>query len=300
MFKYSTYLFLLVTMLVGVQSCARRPAIPDQSTIPTSRQLPLDGLWRLTSGKASSIFRIDKGRMYFFERRKPLPKNSPQRMGATAKDPKVRSAADLSRRPGNMIVKDIKETGDPLIYTCQSLSYDVRRRMYGFGAAEIKIASSTQIILKTFPNLGTGLGQKIEESFWRENLVNQSWFEQTLLAADNRDFRSSKDSWGKAEQPAQSSESSSAIKNHSNGTPSLKRKVLTVPLEKMESNGKLSKSAKDFIEQAVQNAKEANGYVKINYPPNAPDAVVRSLVNIGVETYVDDNRNDYELVIFKP
>ena len=299
MFKYTTYLFLLVTLLIGVQSCARRPALPDQGTIPASRQLPLDGLWRLTSGKASSIFRIDKGRMFFLERRKPLPKNL-QPAEVTVKNPRIRSAADLSKRPGGVIAKDIKETSDPLTYKCQSLSYDAQRRVYGFGSGEIKIVSSTQIILTTFPNLVTGLGEKIEESFSRETLDNQSWFEETLLGADTRGSQPSKVSRVKAKQPAQSPEISGAIKDRSNGNPSQTRKVITVPLEKMESNGKLSKSAKDFIEQAVQNAKEANGSVTINYPPDAPDSVVRSLANIGVETHVDNNRNDYELVIIKP
>ena len=298
--KTTPCLLLLVTMLLGAEGCARRPVLPDQSTIPASRQLPLDGLWRLASGNTGSIFRIDKGRMYFYERRKPLPKNSPLAIGAAVKDPKVRSAADLSRRTGEVIAKDIKETDAPLTYQCQSLSFDARRHISGFGPAEINVASSTQLILKTFPNAETGLGEKIEESFWRENLDNQSWFEQSLLKTDDRGLEPNKNTRQNAEQPTPSSESPKAIDELRSGNPSENRKVIAVPSEKMESNGKLSKSAKEFIEQTVRNTKEANGSVVINCPPDAPDPVVRALAKTGAETFVDENRNDYELVIIKP
>jgi hypothetical protein len=325
-------LLLLVTVLMGAEGCARRPVLPDQSTIPSGQQLPLDGLWRLTSGNTGSIFRIDKGRMYFYERRKPLPINVLP-IGATAKNPRILSAADLSFSPGEIIAMDIKETSGPRDFSCQSLSYDAEKDMLGFGFAEIRIVSSAQIILKTFPNLGTGLGEKIEEGFWRENLDNQSWFEQILLKPDDRGSQPGKnpqeivgqtdkgfnvqveqpnqdsqvkveqpnqDSKEHVEQPALSSEDSKVIEKQSSENATEGRKVIAVPPEKMESNGKLSKSAKEFIGQVVQNAKKANGSVEINCPPDAPDAIVKSLVNIGAETYVDDNRNDYELVITKP
>ena len=320
--KCASYI-LLVTLLIGAGGCGRKLIFPDQSTIPITQQLPLDGLWRLASGDTDSIFRIDKGRMFFYEWRDPLPASSLSVIGVTTGDSRLRYATDLITRPGEIIVKDIKATSDPLTYACQSLSYDAQRHKLGFGPAEIKVASSTQIILKTLPNLDTGLGEKIEESFLRENLDNQSWLEQTLLKTEDRGSQPIKNtqeipgqpgqnSQLKVEQPAQNpqehveqqatqpSVNSNAIEDKRGENPTEGRKVIAVPPDKMESNGKLSKSAKEFIGQAVRNAKKANGSVEINCPPDAPDAVVQSLVNIGADTYVDVKRNDYELVIIKP
>ena len=242
-----------------MEGCARNPALPDQSAIPASEQLPLDGLWRMASGNTGSIFRIDKGRMYFYERRKALPKNSPLSIAAIHKDPKIRSAAELSKHPGEVIAKDIKGTQDQLTYTCLSPSYDAQRHVFGFGPGEIRVASRTQIVLKTLPNLDTGLRETIEESFILESLDNQS-----------------------------------------GDITSLNRKVIAVPPDKMESNGKLSKSANGFIVETVRNAKESNGSVVINCPPNAPKSVLKSLTNTGAKTFIDEHRDDYELVITKP
>ncbi|CAG1020055.1 hypothetical protein MTYM_00033 [Methylococcales bacterium] len=331
-------------IMAGTVGCGHRPTLPDQKTVQSTKELPLDGLWRMTSGKANSVFRIDKGRMYFYERRKPLPKNALP-SADNIKNPDIRSAADLSSHPGAVIVKDITETHDPLSYSCQSLSYDKQRHAFNFGLGEIKIISGTQIKLTTLPNSLTGLGEKYEESFWRENLDNQTWFEQTILKAEdgsrqpsisssgkegqatkapqdsamqpnnaapesetqsNRGFQDTstppgKDIQQQVQQPAQTPEENPvAIKDQPSDGANQKRKVLTIPADKMESNGKLSKSAKDFIEQTLQNANASDGTVEINCPLEAPEAVVRSLVNIGVETYVDDQRNDYELVIIKP
>ena len=263
--------------------------------------MPLDGLWRMGSGNTGSIFRIDKGRMYFYERRKTLPKNTLLPPG-TIKDPKYRSAADWGRQPGDVIAKDIKQTDDPLTYNCQSLSYDAQRHIVGFGGGEIKIASGIQLILKTLPNPETALGGSVEESFLRENLDNQTLFEQSLIKRDDRTVQA-----GKEIQPQPvlapiepPPPSAGAPDNQSGDTASQNRKVIAVPPDKMESKGKLAKPAKEFIEQTLQNAKESNGYVEINCPSTAPESVVHSLTNIGVETFVDENRNDYELVIIKP
>ncbi len=299
-FKYVMPIFLWVILLLNSQGCARRPALPDEKTIPLSHQLPIDGLWRFTGGKANSIFRIEKGRMYFFEKRKPLPKNSPLRTQATAKESKIRSVVDLSSRPGEIIAKDIKEVFQPLTYRCLSLSYAEQNHSYEYVYSEIKIVSDTQIVLTILPNALTGLSQKIEESFWRESLDNQTSFDQALLAAEKRGFPVNRDVLGKIEQQNFAKQNVRVPKDQSKTKANRKQKVLKVPLEKMESNGKLSQSAREFIEQAVQNAKEANGYVTINYPPSAPNSVIRSLTKIGVEADIDFNINTYELVITKP
>ena len=266
--------------------------------------------------------------------RDPLPKsNNLLSIGAIAKNPRIPSAADLSRREGGIIAKDITETNDPLTYTCQSFSFDTQSHIFEFGPGEIKIVSSTQINLKTFPNSKTGFGETIEESFWRENLDNQTWFEQTILKMDDhgsienkgaeakpkqlsQDFQlkqeqPSLDSQTKPQQPnqdfktktgnpAQSSKNSEFIEREPVDNSDQNREVINVPMDKMETNGELSNSARDFVAKAVKNAKKANGYVEINCPPNAPRSVIRSLVILGVDTYVDYHLTDYELVIPKP
>jgi len=356
MLKSTAHLLLSIIILIGVESCANRPVFPDQTTIPRGRQLPMDGIWRLTTGNTRLIFRVDKGRMFFYEVRDPLPKsNNLLSMGAIAKNPRIPSAADLSRREGGIIAKDITETNDPLTYTCQSFSFDTQSHIFEFGPGEIKIVSSTQINLKTFPNSKTGFGETIEESFWRENLDNQTWFEQTILKMDdhgsienkgaeakpkqlsqdfqlkqeqpsqdskNKTAQISQDSEVKQEQPsldsqtkpqqpnqdfktktgnsAQSSENSEFIEREPVDNSGQNREVINVPMDKMETNGELSNSARDFVAKAVKNAKKANGYVEINCPPNAPRSVIRSLVILGVDTYVDYHLTDYELVIAKP
>lgn len=311
-------LLLSCVIVLGGTGCSHRPHFPDQSLVPAGQASPMDGLWRLASGNTGLVFRIDKGRMFFYERRKPLT-SSILPMQATMKEPHIRSAADLSSLPGGVIARDIHGTNDPLIYSCQSLSFN--KGLLGVGPGEIKLISSTQLVLKTLPNSETGLGEKIEEIFLRENLDNQTWYEQTFLNSEDQVSKAKSYSEARTELPNQGNEvkpeqvvqalpektEPSKVMESSEGNQQgtaekleQNRKVLNVPMDKMESDGKLSSSAKEFIEKAVRNARAANGYVEINCPPNAPESIVKAIVKIGVETYIDDNRGDYELVIINP
>jgi len=270
----------MTVLIVADLGCARRPSLPNQTAIPTSQALPVDGVWRLSSGNTGFMFRIDKGRMFFLEKQKPLPKNSPLIIKTITKNAKTPSAADLSRQPGDVIVQDIQKTSNPLIYACQAFFYDVKRRLLILTAAEIQISSSTTLVLKIPPNPAAGLLEEIQDSFLRETLDNQTLFDHALLP-DNRVVRPT------------GPEPRSAASNSN-------RKVISIPMDKMESNGQLSKSAKNFIAQTVKDAQSVNGWVTIKIPPNAPDAVTSGLMDMPLDTQVDPHITFYEMIIVKP
>ncbi len=278
MMHLNIYFLIIALMFTGL-GCARRPPLPDQTAIPVSRPLPLDGAWRLSSGHTGTMFRIDKGRMFFVDRQKPLPKNSPLLANAIKKNPKALSAVDLVRRPGEVIMRDIQKTANPMIYAGQAFFYDAKRRLFALTAAELQISSSTTLVLKISPNPATGLMEEIQDGFLREALDNQTLFDQAMLPANT--VRTA------------GSERRSGVSNPD-------RKVIPIPMDKMESNGQLSKSAKEFIEQTVQDAQSVNGWVTIKMPPNAPSGVVSALMGMVLDTQVDTHITFYEMIIVKP
>jgi hypothetical protein len=271
-------LMLILVLIPSEWGCARRPPLPDHNAIPASQQLSIDGSWRLASGNTSFIFRIDKGRMYFLEKQKPLPQNSPLLTGLVGSD-KVLSPADLSRRPGEVIVQGIQPTSNPWVYDCQAFFYETKKRQFILTSAEIQIKSSNTITLKIFSNPTAGLINELQDSFLRETLDNQTLFEQTLLSAKPITSFGSKAS--------QSSVDSS-------------QKSIPIPRGKMELDGLLSTPAKNNIKQIIEEAKAANGGVVIKYPYDAPNKVVRSLMDLGVETQLDQTITFYEMIINKP
>ncbi len=276
---YLNICFLIIVLVFTGMGCARRPPLPDQTAIPVSQPLPLDGSWRLSSGHTGSIFRIDKGRMFFVDKQKPLPKNSPLLNHAIIKNPKNPSAADLVRRPGEVIMQDIQKTANPMIYSGQAFFYDAKRRLFALSAAELQISTSTSLVMKIPPNPAAGLMEEISDGFLRESLDNQAMFDQALLP------------------PKPTPKSRSEKRSRDAG---MDRKVIPIPMDKMESGGQLSKSAQDFIEQTLKETQAANGWINIKLPVNAPDAVVRNLKDLGVDTQVDNHISFYELVIVKP
>ena len=271
---FTDALFIIFTaiLLLAFQGCGKKLPFPDQSTVPPAKKLAIDGTWRLVSGNITSVFRIDMGRMYYYDRQKP-PRGTRQE-NIPGKSSEILSATDYSRRPGNVVAMGIRETADGTVFPCKTAVYNLKKKSLEFTPGELRIVSPTRVILKAFSRTDSGLVETVSDGFEKVTLDNESWFTETAVGGSEFTFGSS---------PSD-----------------MTRKITEVPPEKMESSGRLSSTAKDFIRQTVRSARVADGSVEIRYPPSTPEQIIESLRQLGVEVSEDSRGSIYQLIIIKP
>lgn len=268
-------------VILDLQGCGKKLAFPDQSTVPATRKSALDGTWRLVTGNVTQVFRIDSGRMYYYNRQKP-PRGVRQEV-APVLSSELKSATDYVRRPGDVIAMGIRDTDDPRNFSCKTAVYDIKKRGLDFVPGQLRIVSESRIVLKALSKAGAGAVETVEERFDKVSLDDETLFLGSLYPGNGRVA---------VIQPRRPE--AAPVQR---AKPAKARKTTVIPPDKMEADGRLSDSAKEFIAQTVRNSRDADGSVEVRYPPNTSERIVRALRELGADVSENDDNSLYEIVI---
>ena len=123
---------------------AKLPSLPDQTTIPVSKKLPIDGIWQILDRKPHMAYKIDRGRMYLY--------------------------SNYETMKGKVFVKDIQETLDFRKYTC-NISFKE-----SFIPGEIEILSDSTLLMRRLTSPDLGVPQTGGTQFRKIKLDDEAWF----------------------------------------------------------------------------------------------------------------------------